>query len=90
MRNDVAYILLGEQTLLTLVALPVGMLIGYGLCAYLAFQFDTDLYRIPLVLGINVYVFSALVVIVSSLISAMMIWRNLAHLDLVAVLKSKE
>lgn len=89
-RDEVAYILLGELALLTLVAIPIGMLIGYGLCAYLAFQFDTDLYRIPLVLGINVYAFSALVVITSSIISAMMIWRNLAHLDMVAVLKSKE
>jgi putative ABC transport system permease protein len=66
------------------------MLIGYGLCAYLAFRFDTDLYRIPLVLGMNVYAFAALVVILSSLISGVMIWRNLAHLDMVAVLKTKE
>ena len=89
-RNEVAYILLGELGLLTLFAIPLGLLIGYGLCAYLAFQFDSDLYRIPLVLGMKVYAFAALVVIISSIISAIMIWRNLAHLDMVAVLKSKE
>ena len=89
-RSEVAYILLGELGLLTLLAIPLGLLIGYGLCAYLAFQFDSDLYRIPLVLGLKVYAFAALVVIVSSIISAIMIWRNLAHLDMVAVLKSKE
>jgi len=89
-RSEVAYILLGELALLTLVAIPVGMLIGYGLCAYMAFQFDSDLYRVPLVLGINVYAFSALVVILSSIISAIMIWRNLANLDMVAVLKTRE
>ena len=89
-RSEVAYILLGEMGLLTLVAIPLGMLIGYGLSAYLAFKFDTDLYRIPLVLGLNVYAFAAMVVIVSSIISAIMIWRNLAHLDMVAVLKTKE
>ncbi len=89
-RGEIAYILLGELGLLTLVAIPLGMLIGYGLCAYMAFQFDTDLYRVPLVLGINIYAFSALIVIISSIISAMMIWRNLAHLDMVAVLKTKE
>ena len=76
--------------LLTLVAVPLGLLFGYGLCAYLAFQFDTDLYRVPLVLGINVYAFAALVVIGSSIVSAALIWRNLAHLDMVAVLKTKE
>jgi putative ABC transport system permease protein len=89
-RSEVAYILLGELGLLTLLAIPLGLLIGYGLCAYLALRFDSDLYRIPLVLGMNVYAFAALVVIVSAIISAIMIWRNLAHLDMVAVLKSKE
>ena len=33
---------------------------------------------------------AALTVIVSALISGWMIWRNLAHLDMVAVLKTKE
>jgi len=47
-RDEVAYILLGEFVLLTLVAIPLGLLIGYGLCAYLASQFATDLYRVPL------------------------------------------
>ncbi|WP_372741871.1 ABC transporter permease [Neptunomonas sp.] len=89
-RSEVAYILLGELGLLTLLAIPLGLLIGYGLCAFLAFQFDSDLYRIPLVLHRDVFAFAALVVIVSALISAVMIWRNLAHLDMVAVLKSKE
>jgi len=89
-RNEVAYILLGELALFTLVAIPLGFLIGYGLCAYMAFQFDSDLYRVPLVLGIDVYAFSALVVLLSSIVSAIMIWRNLADLDMVAVLKSKE
>ncbi|MDX1347095.1 MAG: ABC transporter permease, partial [Thiomicrorhabdus chilensis] len=89
-RNEVAYILLGELALLTLVAIPIGFLIGNALCQYLIFEFATDLYRIPLVLGTHVYAFAALVVIVSSIISAMMIWRNLANLDMVAVLKAKE
>ena len=89
-RNEIAYILLGELALLTLVAIPIGLLIGYGLCAYLASQFDTDLYRVPLVLGLRVYALAALVVIVSAVISGWMIRRNLAHLDMVAVLKTKE
>jgi putative ABC transport system permease protein len=89
-RGEVAYILLGELALLTLLALPIGLLIGYGLCGYMAFRFDTDLYRIPLVLDRDTYAFAAGVVIVSSIASALMIWRNLARLDMVAVLKTKE
>lgn len=89
-RSEVAYILLGEMAVLTLFAIPLGLLIGYGLCDYLAHQFKSDLYRIPLVLDLSVYAFAAIMVIASSIISAMLIWRNLAHLDMVAVLKSKE
>jgi len=89
-RGEVAYILLGEQALLTLLAIPLGFVFGYGLCAYLAYAFGTDLYRIELVLGRNVYAFAALVVIVSSILSAIMIWRNIARLDMVAVLKTRE
>jgi putative ABC transport system permease protein len=89
-RGEVGYILLGELALLTLVAIPPGLLIGYGLCAYLAFRFDTDLYRIPLVLNTEVYALAATVVVASAVMSGIMIWRNLARLDLVAVLKSKE
>jgi len=88
--GEVAYILLGEQAFLTLFALPLGMLEGYGLCAYMAFHFDTDLYRVPLILGVKVYAFAALVVIVSSVISALLVWRNLTQLDMIAVLKTKE
>lgn len=89
-RSEVAYILLGELALLILIAIPLGFAFGYGLCFYMAIKFDTDLYRIPLVLGWHVFAFAALVVIASSVISAMMIWRNIAHLDMVAVLKTKE
>lgn len=89
-RTEVAYILFGELALLILAALPLGMLVGYGLCAYLASQFDTDLYRVPLVVNRDAYAFSATVVIVSSLLSALMMWRGVANLDMVAVLKTKE
>ncbi|MBI3186477.1 MAG: FtsX-like permease family protein [Gammaproteobacteria bacterium] len=89
-RGEVAYILLGEMALLTVVAIPVGFVLGYGLCSYMAYQFDSDLYRVPMVLGLDVYALAALVVVGSSVISAIMIWRNLAQLDMVAVLKSKE
>jgi putative ABC transport system permease protein len=89
-RGEVAYILLGELALLTLAAIPLGLAIGYGLCAYLAHRFQTDLYRIALVLERDVYALAALVVILSALVSGLLLWRSLGRLDMVAVLKSKE
>ena len=88
--GEVAYILLGEMALLVLLAIPLGLLIGYGLCAFLARQFSTDLYRIPLVLGLDVYAFAATVVLVSAVFSGLVVWRNLAGLNLVGVLKTRE
>ena len=88
--SEVAYILLGELLLLVLLAVPLGLWIGYGLCAFLAHQFSTDLYRIPLVLEPSVYAFAAAVVLASAALSSLVIWRHLRHLNLVCVLKTRE
>ena len=89
-RVEIARILLGEFALLTIAAIPVGFGIGYLLCAYMAWRFDSDLYRVPLVLHANVYAFAATVIIVSATASALLIWNNLGRLDIIAVLKTKE
>lgn len=89
-RGEIAYILLGELTVLTLVAIPVGMLVGVGLVGLLVLAVETDLYRLPLTLTPANYAMGASVVIVSSLISGWIMWRRLGRLDLVAVLKTRE
>lgn len=89
-KREVAYILLGEMALITLVAIPVGLLFGYGLCAMMALQFQSDLYRTPLYLGPDVFAFAALIIVVSALASGALIWREMEKLDMVAVLKTKE
>ncbi len=88
--GEVAYILLGELALLTLLAIPLGFLVGEGLCAFLASQFRTDLYRVPLVLESATYASAATVVLLSACASAVMIGHKLGRLDLVAVLKTRE
>lgn len=87
---EVAYILLGELALLTLLSLPIGFLIGAGLCQFMTYSLQSDLYRLPLVLSAYTYSFSALVVILSALVSAALVWRRLQQLDLVEVLKTRE
>ncbi|WP_024302503.1 ABC transporter permease [Pseudogulbenkiania sp. MAI-1] len=88
--GEIAYILLGEFTVLTLAAIPVGMLVGVGLVAILVQAFKNDLYRLPLVLAPANYALGAAVAIASALISGLLIWRKLGRLDLVAVLKTRE
>jgi putative ABC transport system permease protein len=88
--GEIAYILLGELALLTLAAIPLGFLVGAGLCGILVVMFESDLYRLPLVLEPYNFALGATVVAVSALISGLLVWRRLGRLDLVGVLKTRE
>jgi len=89
-RGEIAYILLGELALLTLAAIPVGILVGIGLVGVLVLAFSSDLYRLPLVLAPDNLALGATVVVASALVSGLILWRRLGALDLVAVLKTRE
>jgi putative ABC transport system permease protein len=89
-RGEISYILLGELSFLTLVAVPIGFLVGKGMCAYISDSLKTDLFRIPLVLEADTYAFAATVVLISACISGLLVRRRLDRLDLIAVLKSRE
>jgi putative ABC transport system permease protein len=89
-RGEITYILLGEMALLTLLAIPAGFLLGFGLGGFMVRNMETELFRVPLIVNNGTYAFAATVVLVSALISGVMIKRKLDRLDLVAVLKTKE
>lgn len=90
-RGEVAGILLGELAVLTLIAVPVGLALGYGLAyALIRIAFDTELFRLPLVVTSATYGFAAVVTLASALLTAWVVGRKLAELDMVAVLKSRE
>ena len=88
--GEIAYILLGELGALTLAAIPLGFLVGAGLCGILVVVFESDLYRLPLVLEPYNFTLGALVVLVSAILSGLLVWRRLGQLDLVGVLKTRE
>jgi putative ABC transport system permease protein len=89
-RGEASYILLGELAILTLLAIPAGFVIGRGLSVFMVAGFQTDLYRIPLIIAPGTYTFAAIVVLASAAVSALMIQRKINRLDLVEVLKTKE
>ena len=89
-RGEISYILLGELALLTLAAIPLGFLIGYGLCIYMVKALESDLFRVPLIIERGTYSLAAAVVLVSAVLSGLIVRRKLDHLDLVEVLKTKE
>ncbi|MDO8342747.1 MAG: FtsX-like permease family protein [Cellvibrio sp.] len=89
-RAEVAFILVGELLLLTLLAVPVGFVLGVGLCELLTLGMQTDLYRVPLILTAETYATSALVVLVASVASLLIVGRSLAQLDMVSALKARD
>lgn len=89
-RGEVSAILLGELALLTLLAIPVGFLIGSGLCRLIAAALETELYRIPFVLNPSTYAFSALVILIAAVLSSLMVRGGIHRLDLIGVLKARE
>jgi putative ABC transport system permease protein len=89
-RAEVALLLLGEQALLTLAAIPLGFWIGYRLCAWLAALYQWELFRMPLVVSDRTWVFALVVVAGAAALSGLAVRRRLDRLDLVAVLKTRE
>jgi putative ABC transport system permease protein len=89
-RAEIAYVLLGELAVVTVAALPIGMAIGYGLAAATVRAFDTDVYRLPLIVTTHTYAVAVLTLVVTSLVSALIVRERLDHLDLIAVLKTRE
>lgn len=87
---EVASLLIGEQMLLTLLALLPGFSLGTALCWLLSQAMQTDLYRIPLVLQPATFAQAALVVLLATLLSSWMLLRRLSRLDMVSALKAAE
>lgn len=88
--REIAYILLGETGLLTLLAIPVGFAIGYGFCAYIAYSLASTLYRVPVVIEPPSLGRAALVILFAGVASSAYVYLKLGRLDLVAVLKTRE
>jgi len=89
-RGEISYILLGELGLITLIAIPLGFVVGYWLCAYIAQALASDLFRVPLVIETKTYALAAAVVLASAAVSGLIVRHKLDHLDLVEVLKTRE
>jgi putative ABC transport system permease protein len=89
-RGEISLILLGELALLTILARPLGALIGYLLGEFIITAFSNELYRMSFVVAPSTLAWSFLTVIVAAFLSGLLVRRRLDRLDLVAVLKTRE
>ncbi len=89
-RAEISLILLGELAVLTVIALPVGALIGYVLGRLIMLGFNNEMYRLSFVVSASTVAWAFLVVIAAAALSGFIVRRRLDRLDLVAVLKRRE
>jgi len=87
---EVLRILLLELALLTMLAQPAGWGIGYGLAWLLKTKMEGDVMRTRLVVDNLTYALASGMVMTAAVFSAVAIWRRLARLDLVGVLKTRD
>ncbi len=89
-RMEISYLLLAEIALLTLLALPLGCVIGRQLAQLIIQTMETELFRIPLVIDPSTYGWSITVVLLATTLSALVVRTRIDRLDLIAVLKTRE
>ena len=87
---EAGYVLLGELALLTVIALPVGGMMGVFLWIVVAQAVSTDLYSIPTVFDPRGFGVAALTVLISSVAAGLLVMRDVRRLDLVSALKVRE
>ena len=89
-RKEISAILLGELGILALLALPLGLLLGYALTSLLTKAMETELYALPFSVVPSTYAACALTVLGATVVSGLIVRRKLDRLDLLEVLKAKE
>lgn len=89
-RAEISAILLGELAVITVAAVPLGLVVGYLFAAWAVTGLDTEVYRVPLIIHRATYGFAVLVVLLAAAVSGLLVRDRLDHLDLIAVLKTRE
>ncbi len=89
-KREVSSLLLTELAVIVLLAQPAGWLIGYALAVAMDRGFATELYRVPFIIGSEVYAYSSIVVIAAAIASGLIVRRRVDRLDMIAVLKTRE
>ncbi|MCA0869475.1 FtsX-like permease family protein [Seohaeicola saemankumensis] len=89
-RGEVAFVLLGELAIVTLLALPVGAVAGYFLTFAVSAGFSTDLYQIRASFNPASYGQAILVVLAAALVSGWLVKRDIDKADMITALKTRE
>ena len=89
-RGEVSIFLLGELAFELLVAIPIGLFLGWLLSFAIIAMTHSETMIIPLVIAPRTYAYAALATLAAGIVSALIVRHRIDRLDLVAVLKTRE
>lgn len=89
-RAEVGYVLVGEMMLLTLLAIPLGWVLGYWLAMGLVGAMSTDMFQIPFHITRRTFALAAMAVFLAASGSVLMVRRRLDRVDLATALKARD
>jgi putative ABC transport system permease protein len=89
-RAEVITILLSELAFELIVAIPIGLILGYGLIKMIVSLRIRESFQVPVVIEPASYAIAALVILTAAVASAFVVRRRIDTLDLVAVLKTRD
>lgn len=89
-RAEVSGLLLGELAFVIALALPLGMLLGWGLTHGVTELLKSDQFLFPVVIRARTYAWAALCVVAAGVASAMVVRRRIDRLDMVSALKTRD
>jgi putative ABC transport system permease protein len=89
-RGEVSALLLGELAIAIAIALPLGMLLGWGLVHLISGLLASDQFFFPVVIRPPTYAWAAIAVLAAGSASALVVRRRIDTLDMVAALKTRE
>lgn len=89
-RGEVARVLIGEMWVVVLLAIPVGILLGWGLTWLIIESLQTEMYRIPMNISSETIARATVTILLTALISGVIIRRRIHKLNLIEVLKTRE
>lgn len=87
---EISIMLLGEQAILTVLAIPAGFIFGFVLSSMMNAAVDVELMRLPMVFSARTFIFSFFIVVITATLSSLLVAWRLRNLDLIEVLKTRE
>ena len=89
-RREISLVLIGSLAVEVALAIPLGLLLGYAWAQHFASSFDQETFRMVAVVAPRTYLLATAITLLSAAASALWVRRDLDHLDLIGVLKTRE